>query len=142
MKSSNNKDSNNVVHAMVVTSHKVVELMGKDLSSHFFKYQVSLVNITQAANYGPDAITLVLSGKQVDIKKSLKGLQKVCYEKEIGIEKDPIRSLPPILKGYLFDMENEVRFEKIFSYCSKEYLEHCKEHNISPHPEVVEAVEK
>lgn len=140
MSFSHNKDSENVVHAMVVTSQKVIDLMGKDLIGHFFRYKVSLVNITPAQNFGPDAITLVLAGKQTDINKSLNQLKKICYEKETGIESTPIRSLPPVLKGYLIDMEDETRFEKIFDYCSKEYLDYCKAHNINPHPEVAESI--
>ena len=139
MRSHSNRDPNNMIQALVVTSQKVVDLMGKDLSGHFVNYKVSLVEIAPAgAGYGPGAIALILSGKQEDIKKSLNQLKKICYEKEIGIEKTPIRSLPPVLEGYLSDMENDIRFEKIFDYCSKEYLNHCKLHNVKPHPEVVE----
>lgn len=140
MVSYSDKNPESVIHAMVITSQKVIDLMGKDLSGHFTKHKVSLVNVSQASNYGPDAITLVLAGKQEDIKKSLNQLKKVCFEKEIGVEKTPIKSLPPVLSGYLSDMENDFRYEKIFDYCSKEYLEYCKEHNISPHPEVAESV--
>ena len=137
------KDSGNMtIHAMIIASKKVIELMGKDLSSHFFRYKVSLVNVTPAEFYGPDAVSLVLEGKQNDIKNSLNQLKKICYQKEIGIESNPIKSIPPILKGYLFDMENDVRFEKIFSFCSKEYLENCRKNNIKPHPEVMETLKK
>lgn len=138
----NDRNSGNVVHAMVVASQKIIDIMGKDLSGHFMNYKVSLVNIAPALNHGPDAITLVLAGKHEDIKKSLNHLKRVCYEKEIGIEKTPIRSLPPVLKGYLSDMENDFRFERIFDYCSKDYLKYCKTHNIVPHPEVVEAFKR
>lgn len=139
MRSYSSKDPNNVIHALVVTSQKIVDLMGKDLSGHFMNHKVSLVEIAPAgAGYGPGTIALVLSGKQEDIKRSLNQLKRVCYEKEIGIEKTPIRSLPPVLKGYLSDMESDIRFEKIFDYCSKEYLDYCKSHNIKPHPEVME----
>ena len=131
---------NNIIHAMVIASQKIVDLMGKDLSDHFTKHKVSLVNVAPAEIYGPDAITLVLVGKHTDIKKSLNQLKKVCYGKEIGIELEPIKSIPPALKGYLSDMENDVRFEKIFDYCSKEYLGFCKGKNIKPHPEVVEKI--
>lgn len=134
------KDSENVVHAMVVTSQKIVELMGRDLSSHFYNYKVSLINIAPAVSYGPDAMTLVLEGKHSDIKKSLSCLKKVCMAKEAGLETTPVKSLPPILKDYLHDMEDEFRFEKIFEYCSKEYLEYCRTHKIKPHPEVVESL--
>ncbi|MBI3590267.1 MAG: hypothetical protein HY094_02675 [Candidatus Melainabacteria bacterium] len=134
------QDSDRTIHAMVITSQKVIDLMGKDLSPHFIKYKVSLINVTPAVSYGPDSVTLVLEGKQNDIKQSLDQLKKICYEKEIGIENVPIKSLPPVLKGYLSDMENDFRFEKIFSYCSKEYLDYCKLHNINPHPEVVESI--
>lgn len=136
----NSKDPKEIVHAMVVTSQKIIDLMGKDLTDHFVKHKVSLINISPATSYGPDAISLVLSGKQDDIKKSLNQLKRVCYEKEIGIEKAPIKSLPPILKGYLSDMEDDFRFEKIFDYCSKDYLQFCKSHNVNPHPEVLEAL--
>ena len=136
-----NKDSNNdVIHAMVIASQKVIELMGKDLSSHFFKHKVSLVNVAPAQFYGPDAVSLVLEGKQRDIKKSISQLKKICHQKEAGLEFTPIRSLPPVLKGYFEDIENDDRFQKLFSYCSKEYLEHCKEKNITPHPEVIESL--
>ena len=128
----------NIVHAMIVTSQKIIDLLGRDLLEHFIRHKVSLINVAPAMSYGPDAITLVLAGKQSDIKKSLKQLRKLCYEKEMGIEKTPIKSLPPVLKGYLSDMEDDFRFEKIFSYCSKEYLDYCKENNITPHPEVLE----
>ena len=135
------KDSSDFkVHAMIIASQKVVELMGKDLASHFFKHKVSLVNVAPAQFYGPDAISLVLEGKQNDIKNSLNQLRKICYQKEIGIESNPIKSIPPVLQGYLFDMENDIRFEKIFSYCSKEYLEYCNQNNIIPHPEVLETL--
>lgn len=134
------KDSENFIHAMIITTQKVIDLMGRDLMSHFIQYKVSLLNVTPAVNHGSDAVSLVLAGKEDDIKKSLNQLRKVCYEKEIGIEKIPMKSLPPILRGYLSDMENEIRFEKIFSYCSKEYLDFCKTNNIKPHPEVVESV--
>ena len=133
-----NNDSEKPVHAMVITSQKIIDLMGRDLSLHFGKYKVSVINMAPAQTFGPDAISLVLSGKHENIKKSLDQLKKVCYQKEAGIESTPIRSLPPALKGYLSDMEDEIRFEKIFSYCSKEYLDYCKVHNINPHPEVVE----
>ncbi|MBI1858379.1 MAG: hypothetical protein HYR97_04615 [Candidatus Melainabacteria bacterium] len=133
-----NKDSDDIVHAAVITSQKVINLMGKDLMSHFMQHKVFVVNVSPAETYGPDAVTMVLAGKENNIKKSLKQLKKVCFEKEIGIERLPIKSLPPVLKGYLYDMENKDRFEKLFSFCSKEYLEHCKSHNIKPHPEVVE----
>lgn len=136
MKQLPNRDSD-VVHAMVITSQKILDLMGKDLAGHFFKHKVSLVNVMPAANFGPDAVTLVLAGKQEDITKSLSQLKKVCYEKEIGLETIPIKSLPPVLEAYLKDVEDEDRFQKLFNYCSKEYLEYCEEHNIKPHPEVV-----
>ena len=139
MSSFNDKDSNNIIHAMVVVPNRMLELMGKDLNSHFIKHKVSLVNVAPAVTYGEDAITLVLSGKQNDIKTSLSQLRKMCFQREIGLECSPVRSLPPTMKGYLSDMEDSIRFEKLFSYCSKEYLEYCKSHNISPHPEVVEA---
>ena len=135
------KDSNDItIHAMVIASQKVVDIMGKDLTNHFFKYKVSLVNVLPAQFYGPDAVSLVLEGRQNDIKKSLNQLKKICYQKEIGIESNPIKSIPPALKGYLLDMENDIRFEKIFSYCSKEYLENCRQNNTNPHPEVLEAL--
>ena len=136
-----NKDSNEIpVHAMIIASQKVVELMGKDLAGHFFRHKVSLVNVAPAQFYGPDAISLVLEGKQNDIKNSLNQLRTICYQKEIGIESNPVKSIPPVLQGYLFDMENDIRFEKIFSYCSKEYLEYCRQKNINPHPEVLEVL--
>ena len=135
------KDSSNIkIHAMIIASQKVIELMGRDLAGHFFSHKVSLVNIAPAQFYGPDAVSLVLEGKQNDIKNSLSQLRKICYQKEIGIESTPIKSIPPVLQGYLFDMENDLRFEKIFSFCSNEYLEYCKKNSISPHPEVLEAV--
>lgn len=135
----NDKNKDSIIHAMVITSQKVIDLMGKDLISHFIKHKVSLLNISPASNHGPDAITLVLVGKQDDIKKSLSQLKKTCYEKEVGIEKSPARSLPPILKGYLSDMEDPERFEKLFEYCSKEYIKDCQIKNIQPHPEVSES---
>ena len=134
-----NKD--NIIHALVITSQKVIDLMGKDLTGHFIKHQVSLINIIPAVSHGPDAVSLVLAGKQNNIQKSLNQLKRLCYEKEAGIEKTPIKSLPPVLKGYLLDMEDDFLFEKIFSYCSREYLDYCKSHNINPHPEVVEKIE-
>ena len=135
------KDSSDTtIHAMIIASQKLVDLMGKDLTGHFIKYKVSLVNVAPAQFYGPDAVSLVLEGKQDNIKKSLDQLKKICYQKEIGIESKPIKSIPPVLKGYLLDMENDIRFEKIFSYCSKEYLEYCRQNNIEPHPEVLEAL--
>ncbi len=138
-----NKDSDNgIIHAMIIASQKVVDLMGRDLTNHFLKFKVSLVNVAPAQFYGPDAISLVLEGKQNDIKTSLSQLKKICYQKEIGIESKPVVSIPPVLKGYLLDMENDIKFEKIFSYCSKEYLEYCKLNNINPHPEVLEAIKK
>ena len=140
MPSFKDKDSSDTtIHAMVIASQKVVELMGRDLADHFLRHKVSLMNVAPAQFYGPDAVSLVLEGKQNDIKKSLSQLKKICYQKEIGIESNPIRSIPPLLKGYLLDMENNIRFEKIFSYCSKEYLDYCKLNNINPHPEVLEA---
>jgi hypothetical protein len=135
-----NKNRDNIIHAMVITTQKVIDLMGKDLSSHFMNHQVSLLNVSPSAEHGPDSITLVLLGKQGDIKKSLNQLKKVCYEKENGIEKSPVKSLPPILKGYLSDIEDPERFEKLFEYCSKEYIKDCQIKNIQPHPEVVESI--
>ena len=131
-----NKDE--IVHAAVVTSQKIVDLMGRDLMSHFIQHNVHVLNISPADSYGGDAVTLVLEGKENNIKKSLNQLKKVCLQKEIGLERVPIHSLPPVLKGYLSDMENKERFEKIFSYSSKEYLDFCKSHGVKPHPEVVE----
>lgn len=131
-----------LVHAMVITSQKIIDIMGKDLSSHFTKHRVSLINVSPAATYGPDAVTLVLVGKQMDIKKSLNQLKKVCFEKEIGIEKTPIHSLPPVLKGYLSDIEDNDRFEKLFDFCSKDYIDYCTTHGITPHPEVIESLGK
>ena len=140
MPTSNNKDSDGIVHAMVITTQKVIDLMGKELSSHFMNHKVFLVNVMPAMAYGPGAMSLVLEGKQENIKKSLNQLKKICLVKERGIESSPIKSLPPALKGYLLDMENDFKFEKIFSYCSKEYLNYCTIHNISPHPEVIETI--
>lgn len=137
---SHSKKPNDVVHAMVVTTQKIIELLGKDLNAHFWSHKVSLLNMAPAHTFGPDAVTLVLAGKEEDLKKCLTQLRKLCYEKEVGIETNPIRSLPPVLKGYLSDMEDEFKFTKIFDYCSKEYLDFCKEHNIKPHPEVVEKI--
>lgn len=139
MRPSKDRDSQNTIHAMIITSQKIIDLMGKDLLSYFLNYKVSLVNISPAMAYGPDAISIVLAGKENDIKKSLNYLRKVCFGIEIGIESSPIKSLPPILKGYLSDMEDNFKFEKIFSYCSKEYLDYCKTNNVKPHPEVIEA---
>ena len=138
--SKRNNDSNEIIHAMVVASQKVVDLMGKDLSSHFFKHKVSLVNVVPAQFYGPDAVSLVLEGKQDDIKKSLKQLKKVCYQREIGIECTPIKSVPPALKAYFTDIEDSKRFEKLYNFCSKEYLDHCIKNDIVPHPEVLESL--
>lgn len=140
MLTGDDKNSKNIVHAMVITSQKIIDIMGKDLSVHFMQHKVSLINLTPALSYGPDAVSIVLEGKQDDIKKSLNLLKRACYEKEIGIEKVPIKSLPPVLNGYLSDMEDEVRFEKIFSFCSKEYINDCRKKNISPHPEVAESL--
>ena len=140
MANPSNKDSNNIIHAMVVASQKVIDLMGKDLQGHFIKHKVSLVNVSPAQAYGPDAITLVLAGKQEDIKNSLSQLKRICNSREAGIESSPIKLLPPALKGYLSDMEDDCKFEKIFLYCSKEYLQYCKQNNIHPHPEVAEIV--
>lgn len=134
----NKKDE--IIHAAVITSQKIIDLMGKDLTGHFSKHKVHIVNVTPADQYGPDAVTLVLAGKENNIKKSLNQLKKVCLEKEIGLEKVPVTSLPPVLKGYLSDMENNERFQKLFSYCSKEYLDFCKLHDIKPHPEVIERI--
>ncbi len=141
MFSSNKKDPNSFVHALVVASQKVVDLIGRDLQEYFMKYRVSLLGVIPSETYGPDAITFVLAGKQADIKNCLTNLKQICYEKEFGIECRPIGSLPPALKGYLTDMEDDLKFEKVFSYCSKEYLEYCQKHNIKPHPEVVDGLE-
>ena len=134
------RNSDERVHAMVIASQKIIELMGRDLSNHFINHRVSLLNISPARFYGSDAISLVLEGKERDIKKSLNQLRKICYQKEIGIESKPINSLPPALKGFLNDMEDDIRFSKIFSYCSQEYLEYCKKNNMTPHPEVLESI--
>src|SRR3989338_3569998 len=112
---------NGLVHAAVVTTQQVIDLMGRDLSGHFRNYTVSLVEIAPAVFYGPDAVTLILTGKEENIKKSLRQLKRVCFGKEIGLERTPVRSVPPTLKGYLSDMEDSIRFEKLFNYCSKEY---------------------
>lgn len=135
-----NKDFDSFIHATVVTSQRIIELMGKDLPSHFFKYRVSLVSVAPSLNFGSDAITLILAGKETDIRKSLSHLRKICQIREEGMETAPVKSLPPALKGYLSDMEDEIKFKNVFSYCSKEYLEYCIENNIKPHPEVVEAI--
>lgn len=132
-----NQDSSNFVHATVVTSQKIIDLMGQDLSVHFTKHKVSLLSMSKAVTFGPDAITLVLAGKENDIKKSLSQLKKICQDKETGIETTSIKSLPPAIKEYLSDMEDNLRYEKLFDYCSKEYLEYCRSHNVAPHPEVV-----
>ena len=134
-----NKDSDNFIHATVVTSQKIIDLIGKDLPGHFFKHRVSLVSMSPALNFGSDAVTLILAGKENDIKASLGILKKICQDKEYVEDVTPIRSLPPSLKGYLSDMEDDLKFKKVFSYCSKEYLEYCKSHHIKPHPEVAEA---
>lgn len=135
-----NKDSNSFIHATIVTSQGIIDLMGKDLSKHFFKYKVSLISIAPTLHLGSDAVTLILAGKENDVKQSLNHLRKICQAKEDGVETVPIRSLPPSMTGYLSDMEDEIKFQNVFSYCSKEYLEYCKSHNVNPHPEVIEAV--
>ncbi len=140
MPSSNKKEPDNIVHALVIASRKIVDTLGKDLQEYFIGYRVTLLNIIPTESHAPDAITLVLAGKQIDIKNCLVKLKQICYEKELGLESSPMKSLPPSLKGYLSDMEDSFKFEKIFSYCSKEYLNFCKEQNITPHPEVIEAV--
>ena len=51
------KDSSDFkVQAMIIASQKVVEIMGRDLTGHFLRYKVSLVNVAPAQFYGPDAI--------------------------------------------------------------------------------------
>lgn len=135
-----NRNSENYIHAIVVISQRVIDLMGKELPAHFIRHKVSLLNVTHAESHGPDAITLVLAGKEIDIKRSLNQLRKICEAIETGIEFTPVKSLPPVIKGYLSDMEDDFKFEKIFSYCSKEYLDYCKAHNIKPHPEVEETL--
>ena len=32
------------------------------------------------------------------------------------------------------------RFEKLYNFCSKEYLDHCIKNDIVPHPEVLESL--
>ena len=135
-----NDSNNKMIHAMVITTKDVIDLVGKDLYEHFTKFKVSLINVSPASGYGPEAISLVLTGKEKDIRKSLNQLKKLCLQKELGVEKTPIHSLPPAYRGYLNDIEDNIRFEKLFSYCSKEYLEYCKQTNVKPHPEVLEAV--
>ena len=41
-----NKDSDDIVHAAVITSQKVINLMGKDLMSHFMQHKVFVVNVS------------------------------------------------------------------------------------------------
>ena len=79
-----NKDSDNFIHATVVTSQKIIDLIGKDLPGHFFKHRVSLVSMSPALNFGSDAVTLILAGKENDIKASLGILKKICQGKFCG----------------------------------------------------------
>ena len=134
----NDKNSNKVIQAMVIASSKLVHFVGENISDYFMKYKVSLINVLPAEKYGQDSVSLVLHGKEVDIRLSLNDLKKNYLLQEIGYETSPAKSLPPAIKGYLSDMEDDLRFEKIFSYCSKEYLDYCKLNNIKPHPEVVD----
>lgn len=136
----NDKNSNKVIQAMVITSSKLVHFVGENISDYFMKYKVSLINVLPAEKYGQDSVSLVLHGKEVDIRLSLNDLKKNYILQEIGHETSPAKSLPLSIKGYLSDMEDDLRFEKIFSYCSKEYLDYCKSNNIKPHPEVIESV--
>lgn len=131
-------EKDGIVHAAVITSQKIIDLMGRDLLGHFLRHKVHVVNVAKAELYGPDAVTLVLAGKENNIKKSLSNLKKVCFEKEIGVEKEPIRSLPPSLKEYLVDMESSDRYEKLYAFCKDEYLSFCRANKIKPHPEVME----
>ncbi len=136
--SENNPDK--LVQAMVLASQKILEVMGSDLNSHFMKHGVSLLNVLPAKKFGPDSVTLLLSGKEENIKTSLQSLKKVCYGKEMGFESSPIKSIPPKLKHYLEIMTDEEKFNKTFLFCSKEYIENCKKNNIAPHPEVIESI--
>jgi len=139
MKEPSRKKLNEIIHAVVVVSQKMIEVMGKDLSGFFSNNHISLLEVNKSEKFGPDSVSLLLEGKEVDIKQSLNKLKKVVQLKEAGVESNPIKSLPPNLKGYLSDMEDSIKFEKIFNYCSKEYLNNCKANNIKPHPEVIEA---
>ena len=135
---SSKKDKDEIVQAAVVTTQEIIETVGKNLNNFFLSFNVSLLNISPADFYGPDAITLNLLGREKDIKKSLSELRKICNKKELGLETSPIKSLPPNLKRYLNDMENKERFERLFSFCADDYLKHCIENHLNPHPEVIE----
>lgn len=135
---SNGFKKEDVIHAAVITTQKVVNILGRDLPDYFSKYKVNLINIAPAESYGPEAITLILSGTEKNIKSCLDQIKTICTSKKLGIETAPIKSLPPALKGYLSDMENQERYNKIFSFCLNDYLKHCKENGLKPHPEVIE----
>lgn len=135
-----NELPSDVVHAAVVTSQKIIDVLGKELPDYFLKHDVNLINVAPAESYGPDAVTLILAGKEVDIKSSLEDLKKICNGKKLGLETTPISSLPPAYERYLSDIENKERFEKLFNYCSEEYLKECEKNNIQPHPEVLEGL--
>lgn len=140
MSLSNDKNSNKVIQAMVIASSKLVRFAGENISDYFKQYKVSLINVLPAEKHGQDSISLVLLGKEEDIRLSLNDLKKNYILKEVGYESSPAKSVPLSIKGYLSDMEDDFRFEKIFSYCSKEYLDYCKLNNLKPHPEVIESI--
>lgn len=138
----NNKDKDDTIHATVITSQKLIDVIGKDLNVFFSTHEVSLVSISPITTFGPDAIAITLEGKQQNIEKSVSQLKVFFYQKENGLEVNPIKSLPPRIKGYLQDMEDDSKFEKLFKFCSKDYLDFCKSNKIKPHPEVEESILK
>ncbi len=134
------KSPNNKIQAMIVTTKELVEIAGKDLSTFFQAQGVTLLEISKNKNFGPDSFTLLLEGNESNIKQSLIRLKKFVLLKECGAEFQPIKELPGNIKGYLLDMEDRIKFEKLFKYCTKEYLDHCSINNITPHPEVIESL--
>ena len=77
MKEPSRKKSNEIIHAVVVVSQIMVEIMGKELSGFFSNNNISLLEINKAAKFGPDSVSLLLEGKEADIKQSLNKLKKV-----------------------------------------------------------------
>lgn len=135
-------NSDEIIHVAVLTTKELIKLLDMDLFDYFMEHKVFLVAVKEVEIYGPDSVTFILAGKEKDIIRSVKKLRKIGELKELGLETSPMKCIPLSLQGYLNDLEDSEKYNKLLSYCVEEYIDDCVKNNVDPHPEILEEIIK
>jgi hypothetical protein len=88
-----------------------------------------------------EAIALKIHGTHVDIRLAVKALYTLInqqFKKLAQIETTVAKEIPEELKNYCKDLEDNGQYKKQYDEFTDQYLKHCVQNNIQPHPEVID----